>query len=331
MVTSSRNYATGGSTSAKCHDKIGGFKFWRVLWHLSPETWCKPSSTRSQRKLAHWLGSYQTRFPISKIFPAFFFFFKNTVFHTIACFTRPHEACRAFPNAKCWETFFHCVNSRKTSLPHRHLVSCDWTVLIFNYLEELFPSRNRWGKWQNLFLARTFQSAIAAMCQPVWCKDNIPPQGYLCHLWSSSSLIFFFWKACEKWWKMKPLFSRMRSSDDLRESKLSKKDTPRRRILVYYAWREVFTINDRNVCERRSCMKNNGKSPTFKFVSREARRPSEVQRVSRGWRRPGAALAPRTRQRISLGSENDWKFRLRIRSCQSWKASSLSFGVVVPT
>ena len=43
----------------------------------------------------------------------------------------------------------------------------------------------------------------------------------------------------------------------------------------------------------------------------------------------GASLASRTRQRISLGSENDWKFRLR--SCQSWKASSLSLGVVVPT
>ena len=43
----------------------------------------------------------------------------------------------------------------------------------------------------------------------------------------------------------------------------------------------------------------------------------------------GACLAPRTRQRIPLGSENDWKFRLR--SCQSWKASSLSLGVVVPT
>ena len=43
----------------------------------------------------------------------------------------------------------------------------------------------------------------------------------------------------------------------------------------------------------------------------------------------GASLAPRTRQRISLGSENDWKFRLR--SCQSWKASSLSLEVVVPT
>ena len=45
--------------------------------------------------------------------------------------------------------------------------------------------------------------------------------------------------------------------------------------------------------------------------------------------RPGASLAPRTRQRISLGSENHWKFRLR--SCQSRKASSLSLGVVVPT
>ena len=88
---------------------------------------------------------------------------------------------------------------------------------------------------------------------------------------------------------------------------------------------EVHTINDRNICERRSCMKNNGKSPTFKFVSGEERRPSEVQRVSWGWRLPGATH----RQRISLGSENDWKFRLR--SCQSWKASSLSLAVVVPT
>ena len=35
-------------------------------------------------------------------------------------------------------------------------------------------------------------------------------------------------------------------------------------------------------------MKNNGKSPTFKFVSGEERRPSEVQLVSRGWRLPGA-------------------------------------------
>ena len=51
---------------------------------------------------------------------------------------------------------------------------------------------------------------------------------------------------------------------------------------------EVRTINDRNICERRSCMKNNGKSPTFKFVSGEESRPSEVQRVSRDWRLPGA-------------------------------------------
>ena len=51
---------------------------------------------------------------------------------------------------------------------------------------------------------------------------------------------------------------------------------------------EVRTINDRNICERRSCMKKNGKSPTFIFVSGEERRPSEVQRVSWGWRLPGA-------------------------------------------
>ena len=40
----------------------------------------------------------------------------------------------------------------------------------------------------------------------------------------------------------------------------------------------------------------------------------------------GASLAPRTCQRISLGYEIDWKVRLR-----SWKASSLSSAVVVPT
>ena len=40
----------------------------------------------------------------------------------------------------------------------------------------------------------------------------------------------------------------------------------------------------------------------------------------------GASLARRTRKRISLGSENDWKL-----GCQSWKASSLSLGVVIPT
>ena len=54
---------------------------------------------------------------------------------------------------------------------------------------------------------------------------------------------------------------------------------------------EVRTINDGNICERRRCMKNNGKSPTFKFFSGEERRPSEVQRVSWGWRLPGATLS----------------------------------------
>ena len=54
---------------------------------------------------------------------------------------------------------------------------------------------------------------------------------------------------------------------------------------------EVRTINDRKICERRSCMKNNGKSPTFEFVSGEERRPSEVRRVSRGLRLPGATYS----------------------------------------
>ena len=62
----------------------------------------------------------------------------------------------------------------------------------------------------------------------------------------------------------------------------------RKSILFFLLKGEVRTINDRNICERRSCMKNNGKSPTFKFVSGEERRPSEVQRVSWGWRLPGA-------------------------------------------
>ena len=61
---------------------------------------------------------------------------------------------------------------------------------------------------------------------------------------------------------------------------------------INYRWvnlkGEVRTINDRNICERRSCMKNNVLSPPFKFVSGEKRRPSEVQRISRGWRLPGA-------------------------------------------
>ena len=88
---------------------------------------------------------------------------------------------------------------------------------------------------------------------------------------------------------------------------------------------EVRTINDRNICERRSYMKNNGKSPTFKFVSGEERRPSEVQRVSRGWRLPGA-----THSSPDLTWIRKW-LQIQLRSCQSWKASSLSLGVVVPT
>ena len=76
-------------------------------------------------------------------------------------------------------------------------------------------------------------------------------------------------------------------------------------------------------------MKYNGKSPTFKFVSGEERRPSQVQRVSRDWRLPGAthSSADPTWIRKWL----IWKFRLRLGSCQSWKASSVSLGVVVPS
>ena len=63
---------------------------------------------------------------------------------------------------------------------------------------------------------------------------------------------------------------------------------------------EVRTINDRNICERRSCMKSNGKSPTFKFVSGEERRASEVQRVS--------GLAPPWRHALVSGSHLDPKW-----------------------
>ena len=38
----------------------------------------------------------------------------------------------------------------------------------------------------------------------------------------------------------------------------------------------------------------------------------------------GASLAPPTRQRISLGSENDWKFRLR--SCRELESVGLELG-----
>ena len=51
---------------------------------------------------------------------------------------------------------------------------------------------------------------------------------------------------------------------------------------------EVRTMNDRNICERRSCLKNNAKSPTFKFDCGKERRPLEVQPVSGDWRLPGA-------------------------------------------
>ena len=88
---------------------------------------------------------------------------------------------------------------------------------------------------------------------------------------------------------------------------------------------EVPAINDRNIillCERRICIKNNYKKFQIRFWRGEGARRKFSESLG-----AGVSLAPRTRQRISLGSENDCKFRLR--GCQSWKASSL--GVVVPT
>ena len=90
---------------------------------------------------------------------------------------------------------------------------------------------------------------------------------------------------------------------------------------------EVRTINDRNICERRIevAWRTMVKVPiSNSFLERRDARRKVSESLG-----AGASLAPRTRQRISLGSENDWK--LRLRSCQSWKASSLSLGVVVPT
>ena len=57
------------------------------------------------------------------------------------------------------------------------------------------------------------------------------------------------------------------------------------------------------LCERRSCMKNNGKSPTFNsFLERRDSRRKLSESL-----RAGASLAPCLCQRISLGSVNDWK------------------------
>ena len=88
---------------------------------------------------------------------------------------------------------------------------------------------------------------------------------------------------------------------------------------------EVRTINDRNICEKRSCMKNNGKSPTFKFVSGDERRPSEVQRVSRGWRLPGA-----THSSADLTSIRKW-LEIQAPELSELEIVELELGVVVLT
>ena len=68
-------------------------------------------------------------------------------------------------------------------------------------------------------------------------------------------------------------------------------------------------------------MKNNGKVALSNSIleRRDARRKF---RESLG---AGASLAPRTRMQISLGSKNDWKFRLRI--CQSWIPESVKLEI----
>ena len=80
------------------------------------------------------------------------------------------------------------------------------------------------------------------------------------------------------------------------------------------------------LCERKSCMKNTGKRPTFKFISGEERRPSEVQRVSRGWRLPdrrhklvsGSHLDPKMTgnsgsRAVRAGKRRAWAWELLFR------------------
>ena len=71
-------------------------------------------------------------------------------------------------------------------------------------------------------------------------------------------------------------------------------------------------------------MKNNGKSPTFKFVSGEERRLSEVQRVSRGWSLPwrhalvsGSHLDPKMTGNSGLELSELDSVELELGSCCS--------------
>ena len=72
-------------------------------------------------------------------------------------------------------------------------------------------------------------------------------------------------------------------------------------------------------------MKNNGKSPTFKFVSGEERGPSEVQRVSRGWRLRGA-----THSSADLTWIRKW-LEIQAPEPSELESVELELGVVVPT
>ena len=71
-------------------------------------------------------------------------------------------------------------------------------------------------------------------------------------------------------------------------------------VRQFFLKEEVRTINDKNICERRSCMKSNGKSPTFKFVSGEERRASGSSASLSG-------LAPPWRHTLVSGSHLDPK------------------------
>ena len=62
---------------------------------------------------------------------------------------------------------------------------------------------------------------------------------------------------------------------------------------------EVRTINDGNICKRRRCMKNNGKSPTFKLVSGEETPVGSSASLS--------GLAPPWRHALVSGSHLDPK------------------------
>ena len=123
---------------------------------------------------------------------------------------------------------------------------------------------SRWSLHQGSSKHINFSKLYLRWLGTVWVEQNVPKN------------LLFMAQAVRKW-------------NNIRGSPCSISQKMGLNIAIFDLKGEVRTINDRNICERRSCMKNNGKSPTFKIVSGEERRPSEVRRVSLGWRLPGAS------------------------------------------